>query len=102
MISPNLDRRHKAVLFLVLVAAGISLIAEASAKQTTGVVLLGFAAAWLLGSLRLRVVWLLSSLIACAAGIFTTGQPVLAFIDLSSGRKKPKTPCRFSSESHNM
>jgi hypothetical protein len=77
MISLNLNRRHKAVLFLVLVAAGISLVAEASAKQTSGVVLLGLAAAWLLGSLRLRVLWLLSSLIACAAGIFTAGQPVL-------------------------
>jgi hypothetical protein len=35
----NLNRRHKAGLFVVLVATGLSLFFEASAKQTAGVAL---------------------------------------------------------------
>lgn len=78
MISyPSLNRRHKVGLFLVLVAAGISLFFEDSAKQTAGIVLLGLAATWLLGSLSVRALRLLSSVMACGVGIFLAGKPVL-------------------------
>lgn len=46
----ELNRRHKAALFLTLVAAGVSLVLGADAKQTAGVALLGVAFAWAFGS----------------------------------------------------
>jgi hypothetical protein len=45
-----MNRRHKAGLFLVLVATGLSLFFEASAKQTAGIIVLGMAATWVVGS----------------------------------------------------
>jgi len=74
---PTLNRRHKIGLFLLLVAAGISLFLEASAKQTTGIVLLGLAATWLLGTISVRLLWLLSSLLVCLVGILVAGKPVV-------------------------
>jgi hypothetical protein len=47
---PRLNQRHKAALFLTLLAAGASLVLNMAAKQTTGVVLLGLAFAWAFGS----------------------------------------------------
>ncbi len=76
MISLNLYRRHKAGLFLVLVATGLSLFFEASAKQTAGIVLLGVAATWLLGSLSLRTLGLASCSLACALGLFIAVFPL--------------------------
>jgi hypothetical protein len=73
----NLNRRHKVGLFLVVVATGLSLFFEASAKQTTGIALLGLAATWLLGSLSVRVLWLFSSLLSCAVGVALIVVPVL-------------------------
>src|SRR5208282_5596425 len=73
----NLNRRHKTGLFLVLVAAGISPFFEASAKQTTGIVLLGLAATWLLGTVSVRLLWLLSSFLGCLLGIIVGGKPVV-------------------------
>jgi hypothetical protein len=73
----NLNRRHQVGLFIVLVATGLILLLEASAKQTAGIVLLGLAATWLLGSLRLRVLWLIFSLVAFVAGIGVAAMPVL-------------------------
>ena len=54
----ELNRRHKAVLFLTLVAAGVSLVLGAVAKQTAGVALLGLAFAWAFGSNSRIVHWL--------------------------------------------
>lgn len=72
----RLNRRHTAGLFLVLVAAGVSLFLEASAKQTAGVVVLGIAAAWAFGSLSLRMLGLLSCVLVCAVGLGILGVPV--------------------------
>ena len=73
-----LNRRHKAGLFLVLIATGLSLLFEASAKQTAGVVLLGLAATWLFGSLSLRTLGIIACLLACASGLFIAAYPVEA------------------------
>jgi len=64
--SFSLNRRHKAGLFLVLVATGLSLFFEASAKQTAGIVLLGVAATWLFGSVSLRTLGFTACSLACA------------------------------------
>src|SRR6266567_6789879 len=77
MTYPSLNRRHNVGLFLVLVAAGISLFFEASAKQTAGIVLLGIAATWLLGTISVRLLWLLSSFLGCLVGIIAGGKPVV-------------------------
>jgi hypothetical protein len=77
MTYTSLNRRHKVGLFLVLVAAGISLFFEASEKQTAGIVLLGLAATWLVGTLSVRLLWLLSSSLGCLIGIIVGGKPVL-------------------------
>ena len=73
----NLNRRHKVGLFLVIVATGLGLFLDASMKQTAGVVLLGLAATWLIGSLGLRTLWLLSSVVVSGIGIFITAKPIL-------------------------
>jgi len=54
----ELNRRHKAALFLTLVAAGVNLVLGAGAKQTAGVALLGVAFAWAFGSKSRIVHWL--------------------------------------------
>jgi hypothetical protein len=77
MTYPTLNRRHKVGLFLVLVAAGISLFFEASEKQTTGIILLGLAATWLVGTLSVRLLWLLSSFLGCLVAIIVGGKPVV-------------------------
>ena len=64
----SLNRRHKVGLFLVLVATGVCLFFEASAKQTAGVALLGIAFAWVLGSLSLLTLRFLCSIAAGAVG----------------------------------
>ncbi len=46
----ELNRRHKAILFLTLLAAGSSLVGEVNLRISFGIVLLGFAFAWALGS----------------------------------------------------
>jgi hypothetical protein len=45
-----LNRRHKAVLFLTLVMAGSSLLAGATLTEAVGMLMLGGAFAWLVGS----------------------------------------------------
>jgi len=73
---PSLNRRHKVGLFLVLVATGLSLFLEASAKQTAGIALLGVAFAWLFGSLSLRVLLLWLCSLTCATGVGLVGFPL--------------------------
>jgi hypothetical protein len=72
----SMNRRHRAGLFFILALAGVTLIFDASAKQTAGVVLLGIAATWLLGSLSLRALGLITSLGVCIAGIFVIATPI--------------------------
>lgn len=76
MLSLTLNRRHRAGLFLVLVAAGLSLFLEASVKQTAGIALLGLAATWLLGSLSIRALGILCSLTVFAVGFSVAAIPV--------------------------
>ncbi len=74
----TLNRRHKAGAFLVLVAAGLSLSFEASAKQTAGIVLLGVAATWLFGSVSLRVLGFVSCSLGCISGLCVAILPILS------------------------
>lgn len=46
----HLNRRHKSILFLTLLATGISLISDSGIRTAAGIVLLGFAFAWAFGS----------------------------------------------------
>jgi hypothetical protein len=70
----SLNRRHKVGLFLTLVVAGFSLLPDASARQTAGVILLGLAATWLVGSMALRTLWF-----AVSAIVFTAGLSIAVF-----------------------
>src|SRR5690348_12903232 len=45
-----LNRRHKSILFLTLVFTGSSLLAGATLSEGIGILMLGFALAWLIGS----------------------------------------------------
>jgi hypothetical protein len=68
MLSANrLNRRERAGVFLVLVATGVSLLLNVSAKQATGIALLGIAATWLVGSVSLRALRAISALACLAA-----------------------------------
>lgn len=77
MSSFSLNRRHKAGLFLVLVASGLSLLFEASVKQTAGIVLLGTAATWLFGSMSLRTLGFASSSLVSIIGLYVAISPIL-------------------------
>ncbi len=58
MTAIKLNRRHKFILFLTLIAAGASLVMGAGLARAVGIVLLGAAFAWMVG-LNTRVVhWL--------------------------------------------
>lgn len=72
----NLNLRHKLGLFLAVVATGFTLLLEASAKQTAGVLLLGVAAAWLIGSLSARTLGIVGCLLVCTLGLFIAVLPV--------------------------
>src|SRR5580700_114194 len=59
----ELNRRHRAILFVTLVLTGSALLIGAELKHSLGMMLLGMALAWALGSdaasnsyLRLKVV----------------------------------------------
>jgi hypothetical protein len=73
---PNLNRRHKAGLLLTLTAVGASLVLDVSAKQTAGVVLLGLAAAWFIGSVRPRTLGLILCSAAFCVGLYISTNPV--------------------------
>jgi len=76
MYNLVLNRRHKVGLFLVLIATGTSLLFEASAKQTAGVMLLGLAATWFFGSLAPRTLGLILSSMACCVGLCLATLPI--------------------------
>ena len=72
----KLNWRHKAGLFLTLVAVGCGLFLECSAKQAVGIALLGIAFAWLIGSLTPRTLAVTSAILICAVGLYVEGAPV--------------------------
>ena len=47
----QLNRKHKAGLFLTLIAVGVGLLLDADVNVVAGVAVLGVAASWLIGSL---------------------------------------------------
>jgi hypothetical protein len=69
MILPlNLNRRHKVTLFLTVVLAGIAALSGGKMMEVVGILLLGLALAWALGSDSRVVHWLflsLGALLAC-------------------------------------
>lgn len=67
-----LNSRHKAVFFLTLLVAGASLLLQAEAKQIAGIVLLGLAFAWAVGSDR-RIV----HYVFVFCGVISAGGPLL-------------------------
>jgi hypothetical protein len=71
----TLNWRHKAGLFLTLVAVGCGLFLELSAKQAVGIALIGIAFSWLIGSSRraLRVAFAIG---ICAVGLYIAAAPV--------------------------
>ncbi len=73
---PSLNSRHKAGLLVALTATGASLLLDASAKQTAGVVLLGLAAAWFVGSVRPRTLGLILCSTAFCVGLYMITNPV--------------------------
>lgn len=67
--ADSLNRRHKVMLFLTLIAAGLSLVLGAGVAKAGGVALLGMALAWIFGSDSRIVHWLLFGVgIALIAG----------------------------------
>jgi hypothetical protein len=48
-----MNRRHKVGLFLTTVIIGAALLLDVSAKESVGIALLGLAATWLVGNVRL-------------------------------------------------
>jgi hypothetical protein len=77
MAAPSLNRRHQVGLLLVVAGAGLSLVLDASAKQTTGFVLLGLACTWLLAGLSRRALRLMGSLLLTVGGLSLTIVPLL-------------------------
>src|SRR5712664_2313029 len=73
---PPLNRRHQAGLFLVLVATGLSLFFEASTKQTAGIIVLGLAGTWFIGSVALRTLGVILSLMTFCIGFYIAVLPI--------------------------
>ena len=76
MALMKLNWRHKAGLFLTLVAVGCGLFLECSAKQAVGIALLGIAFAWLIGSLTPRAFSVTFAILICAVGLYVPVAPV--------------------------
>lgn len=62
----RLNRRHKFILFLTLIATGASLVMGAGLARAAGIAMLGTALAWILG-LNTRVVHWLANWRRCAS-----------------------------------
>jgi hypothetical protein len=73
---PSLNRRHKAGLLLVLAATGASLLLDASAKQTMGIVLLGLAVAWFVGSVAVRTLGIILFVMTFCIGLYVAVLPI--------------------------
>lgn len=72
----TLNWRHKAGLFLTLVAVGCGLFLDLSAKQAVGIALLGIAFSWLIGSLSARVLTAAFAIVLCGVGLYLAVYPV--------------------------
>lgn len=72
----KLNWRHKASLFLTLVAVGCGLFLESSAKQAAGIALVGIAFAWLIGSLTPRALVVTFAILICAVGLYVAVAPI--------------------------
>ena len=72
----TLNWRHKAGLLLALTATGVGLLLELSAKQTSGIAVLGIAFAWLIGTFSTRTVGLASLILISALGLYVAAGPV--------------------------
>jgi hypothetical protein len=68
--------RHKALLFLTLLAAGLTLFLGAGVEKAAGVTLFGVAAAWLIGGLSLWTLWLTFNVLVILAGGCVAALPV--------------------------
>ncbi|MBI3403851.1 MAG: hypothetical protein HY046_00135 [Acidobacteria bacterium] len=76
MFTFDLNRRHRVGIFFLLVATGLSLFFEASAKQTVGIAFLGVATTWLIGSLSLRALGIIGCILVSALGLLIGALPV--------------------------
>jgi hypothetical protein len=81
----TLNRRHKAGLFLTLVAVGCGLFLEVSARQAVGIALLGIAFSWLIGSLTPRALIAVFAIVICGVGLYVAAAPVWS--DWNSAQK---------------
>jgi hypothetical protein len=81
----TLNWRHKSGLFFTVVAVGIGLFLECSAKQAVGIALLGIAFAWLIGTLPTRALVATFAILLCAVGLYVGAAPVLS--DRDSAQK---------------
>ena len=63
---PRLNRRHKTGLFLTIVLVGLALLGGVPIRVGVGCLLLGIAVAWGIGSLSLRVCYVLAIGVAIA------------------------------------
>jgi hypothetical protein len=72
----TLNWRHKAGLFLTVVAVGSGLYLELSVKQAVGIALIGVAFSWLIGSLTPRVLRVAFAILICAIGLNVGAAPV--------------------------
>jgi hypothetical protein len=81
----TLNWRHKAGLFLTLVAMGCGLFLELSTKQAVGIALLGIAFSWLIGSLPTLALATTFTILLCAFGLYVAVAP--AWSDWNSTRK---------------
>lgn len=86
MPCPVLNKRHRIGLFLVIVVAGLSLLLEASTRQTAGIILLGLAATWLVGSVALRTLWFVLSALVFIVGLYVATFPVWLDWNVYHGR----------------
>jgi hypothetical protein len=72
----TLNWRHQASLFLTVVAVGMGLFLECSAKQAVGITLLGIAFSWLIGALSPRALVATFAILLCAVGLYVAVAPV--------------------------
>jgi len=89
---PNPKPQHKIGLFLLLVAAGISFSLK-PVQSNDWHSSAGLAATWLLGTISVRLLWLLSSLLVCLVGILVAGKPVVDDGSHFASRSRVTTRC---------
>jgi hypothetical protein len=81
MHPATINHRYKFGFFLTLVAVGLCLLFDASLKQTAGALILGFAAALLLGGLKIRTLQIIGCVIVSASGVAIVGARLMSWRD---------------------